>query len=192
MTTFNFDRDIPFEDNNPSDDQPLMKQNNNSIDDIIDVDHYSFETQNLDGWHRQVTMPLNNVPSAQVDPASVIYTDNGTQSTTSCAKYRSADGIFILNPIKAFGSFLLPIANGAISLTTEMNIVSANRDAASQVTIVLDPAVVGTNWSVFLTQTSSVSFSQNIRWTAAANTLILTSDSWTPTLTFISFMILQN
>lgn len=66
MPLFSYNNDIPDAPNNPSNDQPKMKVNTNSIDSIIDVDHYSFET-NSDGWHKQVTLPqLGAAPTTVV------------------------------------------------------------------------------------------------------------------------------
>jgi hypothetical protein len=58
MSSFNYFRDIPNGPNDPSDDQPLMRINTNSIDSLIAVDHYSFGSSgNLDGWHKESTYP---------------------------------------------------------------------------------------------------------------------------------------
>ncbi len=65
MTNFTYNRDIPDTNNNPSVDQPNMKINTNSIDDIIDVDHFSFG-ENNGGMHR-VIHSVDNVS----DPAPV-------------------------------------------------------------------------------------------------------------------------
>jgi hypothetical protein len=46
MPNFVYNRDIPDAPNNPSDDQPDMKDNTNSTDDLIDEDHYSFNDNN--------------------------------------------------------------------------------------------------------------------------------------------------
>ncbi len=50
MTNFDYNTDIPDGPNNPSNDQPLMKTNTNSIDGIIAVDHIGFQ-QNNGGFH---------------------------------------------------------------------------------------------------------------------------------------------
>ncbi len=64
MPNFTYTTDIPDAGHNPSNDQPDMKVNTNSIDGIIDVDHYGFNTSTvtdeLGGIHRQVT--LKNLP----------------------------------------------------------------------------------------------------------------------------------
>ena len=54
MPLFTYTEDIPFEDNDPSTDQPDMKQNTNSIADILDVDMIGFGNVN-GGNHSRVT-----------------------------------------------------------------------------------------------------------------------------------------
>lgn len=56
MPTFNYTTNIPDANNNPSADQPDMKINTNSIDSLLNVDHYSFEESGFDGTHRQVQL----------------------------------------------------------------------------------------------------------------------------------------
>jgi len=48
--TFTYNRDIPDGPHNPSNDQPLMKTNTNSIDNLINIDHVSFNKTNA-GYH---------------------------------------------------------------------------------------------------------------------------------------------
>lgn len=55
MVLFAYNRDIPDAPNNPSVDQPDMLANTNSIDDLLAVDHYSFNTP-TGGIHKQVTL----------------------------------------------------------------------------------------------------------------------------------------
>jgi hypothetical protein len=76
MTNFDYNRDIPNGPNNPSNDQPLMKINTNSTDDLIAVDHISFGTNN-GGYHTVVhlspfsttaTNPPDNEPVSAPTP----------------------------------------------------------------------------------------------------------------------------
>ncbi len=52
---FTYNNGIPAANNDPSVDQPNMQTNTDSIDSIINVDHFSFET-NFDGTHKQVQL----------------------------------------------------------------------------------------------------------------------------------------
>lgn len=55
MGTFNYNSTIPAASHSPASDQPIMQSNAQAISDIINVDHYTFEQSNLDGWHRKST-----------------------------------------------------------------------------------------------------------------------------------------
>ena len=78
MPLFSYNRDIPDAPNSPSADQPLMKTNTNSIDDLIDVDHYSFDEAN-GGLHRQVRLVNETIPSVSANQVG-IYSKVQTQS----------------------------------------------------------------------------------------------------------------
>lgn len=71
---FNYNKSIPAADNNPSVDQPNMQENTDSIDSIINVDHFTFGS-GPDGEHKQVTLPLNlgTVPTV-IGPLGLLYT----------------------------------------------------------------------------------------------------------------------
>lgn len=64
--TFNYTRDIPDGPHNPSSDQPPMKVNTNAIDDILAVDHVSFNAAN-GGIHKQVNMANEASPTRLAD-----------------------------------------------------------------------------------------------------------------------------
>ncbi len=50
MTLIPYNQNIPGSQNNPSDDQPLMRANTNSIRDWVQIDHHGFK-DNLGGYH---------------------------------------------------------------------------------------------------------------------------------------------
>lgn len=58
---FTYNRDIPFSTHNPSTDQPLMQTNTNSIDDLINVDHFTFSSGQA-GKHNVVRHPTPQSP----------------------------------------------------------------------------------------------------------------------------------
>ena len=66
MATFTYTRDRPNPPNNPSADVPDMRTNNNSIDDIINEDHFSFGQSGKDGSHKQVTLTNEAAPGLGV------------------------------------------------------------------------------------------------------------------------------
>jgi len=61
--TITYTRDIPDPPHNPSQDVGGMKQNTNSIDDIIDVDHYSFNDTVFSGLHKQTRFVTQAAPT---------------------------------------------------------------------------------------------------------------------------------
>lgn len=75
MPTYNYINDIPDAPNNPSQDQPNMKINTNSIDSLINEDHYSFEQSNRDGFHRQMRIPEQAaIPAGLITSSGTLYT----------------------------------------------------------------------------------------------------------------------
>lgn len=72
MPLFVYNRNIPDGPNNPSVDQPDMETNTNSTDDLIDIDHFSFNDAN-GGLHRQVNMINQTAPNPVRLGDSVIY-----------------------------------------------------------------------------------------------------------------------
>lgn len=71
--TFSFNTNIPAAPNNPSVDQPDMLTNNQSTNNLLAVDHISFNTAG-GGQHKQVTFNGNNVPTPPVNPP-VLFTN---------------------------------------------------------------------------------------------------------------------
>jgi|TARA_R110000868_G_scaffold11599_2_gene56661 hypothetical protein len=73
MPNYTYITNIPASSNNPSADQPNMQINTNSIDDIIEVDHFSFN-DNLGGYHKQVNL-VNSVanPGTPAGVGSVLF-----------------------------------------------------------------------------------------------------------------------
>lgn len=64
--TFNYNRDIPDGPHNPSSDVTPMKINTNAIDDLLAVDHVSFNLAN-GGIHKQVNMANESSPTRLAD-----------------------------------------------------------------------------------------------------------------------------
>ena len=59
--SFTYNLNIPAANNNPSADQPNMKTNTNSINSIMNVDHFTFSAGNA-GRHKQVTLTNESAP----------------------------------------------------------------------------------------------------------------------------------
>lgn len=110
--SFTFSTTIPAAPNDPSVDQPDMLQNNVATNGILGVDHITFNLLG-GGEHKQVTFNGKNVPGAQTDPKSVLYTNNVTATATNTASastiaevfFRNQNAILPVSMIKAFGCF---------------------------------------------------------------------------------------
>lgn len=107
--TFTYNNAIPAAANNPSNDQPDMLTNTQSINSIIAVDHASFNTAN-GGTHTQMHLPNFTNPTTingAANQGSVVYSAAGVADATRAQiYYKNAFGLQIpLSPIKAFGSF---------------------------------------------------------------------------------------
>jgi len=139
--TFTYNPNIPATNNNPSVDQPDMLLNTQAIEDIIAVDHISFNTAN-GGTHKQVT--FNNVaaPGAQTDPQSVLYTSAGTASTKAQMFFRNENGIFQASPIKAWG---FADSGGNIIGSQSLNVASITPAGTGRYNVVLTANAVNSN-----------------------------------------------
>lgn len=91
MPLITYTRDIPDANNNPSADQPDMKINNNNIDTIIDVDHFSFNDTNFSGIHKQVRLRDQPAP-ALGDGTGLMFADNPFPDGFSWPFWRNAGG----------------------------------------------------------------------------------------------------
>jgi hypothetical protein len=160
--SFTFDTTIPAAANNPSNDQPGMLQNNVSTNSLISVDHITFNTAN-GGQHKQITFNNKNVPAAQTDPQSVLYTNNVIAATYNTASASTVSELFFRNQnagggnnslpvsmIKAFGAF----DNAGASLNTwnlVLKAVGGHPSAGNYTFNMPAGAVTGTSYLVFAT-----------------------------------------
>ena len=88
MPLFTYTDNIPDGPNNPSQDQPNMKTNTNSIDQLLAVDHFSFNDGN-GGLHKQVNLVTEASPALQGN--SVIYANTYQGRVVPWAKNSSDD-----------------------------------------------------------------------------------------------------
>lgn len=108
MPNFTYTRNIPAASHNPSSDQPIMQTNANSIDSIIEVDHFSFNA-NEGGWHK-VIHQLNQVG----DPATILnvgqsYLKDNVNSDQN-PFFKAGDGN-VYNIVNKSGSAVVNIPN---------------------------------------------------------------------------------
>jgi len=193
MPTFDYNLDNPNAPNAPSRDQPRMKVNTNSINSIIDVDHYTFESSgSRDGWHKQVTMPSQNVPGAQVNPASTLYTENGMASATvSNLKYRNSDGIFLGSAIRAFVNFDTVVGSPvAITRNNYSNVDSLTKPTTQSVEIALTPGAIA-NTVTPLVFINSSNGGDSISWSYAGDSIFLQSTNLNTAGRTVSVLVIQ-
>ncbi len=84
MPNFVFTRNIPLGSHNPSVDQNPMKNNFNSTDSIIDIDHFGFN-DNLGGYHDIIHQPAQVADPAPIGgPPQInqVYVKSYTPDTT--------------------------------------------------------------------------------------------------------------
>jgi len=85
--TFPYIRDIPESGHNPSNDQPNMKINNNSIEDLIAVDHLGFNDSfnsdpNSGGYHTIIHQIRQSSNPALIPQINQLFCKNYTPDTT--------------------------------------------------------------------------------------------------------------
>lgn len=158
--TFTFNTAVPAANNNPSVDQPDMLVNNQSTDGIINVDHISFNAMN-GGQHKQVTFNNKNVPAAQTDPQSVLYTTNVIAAAFNTASASTVAEMFFRNQNAGGGNNSLPISmikafgafdNAGNSLNTwnlVLKAVGGHPSAGNYVFTMPVGAVTGTSYLIF-------------------------------------------
>lgn len=148
--TISYNRDIPDGPNNPSNDQPKMKTNTNSIDDWTAIDHVRFSNSPA-GNHLQMHLPFYATPTVVNGTAtqgSVMYggTITGAVGKKSAdadhaiALFKQPNATFIMSAIRAFGSFTLTA--GVTTFNNSSNCVSVTIAGSFVVTVTLDPNCV--------------------------------------------------
>lgn len=154
--TFSYNRDIPDGPNNPSRDQPLMKINTNATDDILAVNHISFNTP---GGGQHTLINFNATPNFVVVPPnptlndSIAYTNPGSASSKAELFFVNSEATLLLSSIKAFGVFAGAAAN-PITLFNSYNVVGINRVSIGLYTVTINPNIVtGTEYGVLISAT---------------------------------------
>ena len=88
-----YELDIPAASHNPSNDQPLMEQNNNAVNQIIGVDHFSFNTtlnpNTSSGFHQWSTYVDGSKPGA---PAGTLRVYSKADINSISQLYFQRDG----------------------------------------------------------------------------------------------------
>lgn len=183
MTNFTFNNAVPAAGNNPSIDQPDMLTNNVSEDGILAIDHVSFNT-NDGGTHKQVNFINKFVQPAQTDPSSVLYTVSGTASTKADMRFKNENGIFPVNALRAYGSYV--VLAGSAAFVDSFNVT---RTSTATVTTITMPAGIttGTSFTIlaFITDNNSITYA-----ITGADTFTLTNNIGAANK-IVSFIVLQ-
>lgn len=166
-----YNRDIPDAPNNPSTDQPKMKQNTNAIDDLIAVDHLSFQATNF-GTHKQTS--FENFSTGVVPggvPASVAYPAAGVADATRAQYYfKNSTNTFLLSGVRAFA--YVTGSTGAIIAGQSSNVSGIVRNSAGRYTVTINAnALTSANYMVFITaaRTSNTSMVHSYSITSATS-----------------------
>ncbi len=128
MPNFTYNRDIPDAPNNPSVDQPPMKVNTNSTDDLINIDHFSFNDNN-GGLHKQVTMINQTAPGFPNGGNGLLFA--GVNSANSWPHWQNALGtVVMVNGIPSAASAGYTYLPGGIILQWGVKNLPASGDNA--------------------------------------------------------------
>lgn len=154
MTSFTYNV-VPVSSNDPSQDQPQMLQNTNSINSLLGVDHVSFNSAGSGGagasggQHLRVTYnDKTPAPAAQVDPLSLSYTKSGTASTVSQLFYKTQDAELQTSAIRAWGFG----TSAGITALQSVNVFSFTNNGVGNYSVVLTTgSVTGSNFGVHIT-----------------------------------------
>ena len=163
--SFTYTRDIPFATHTPASDQPNMQVNTNSTDDLIQVDHISFNDANA-GKHNHVTFH-----NAQSDPTlqnseTQIYPKTFGSGTTYLETYTAAktNGGAQINGylpfVKCMVRFTSIAMNGAITPTAgylNVNVNTVVQSAGGNViTVTFTTALPSNTYYIFYGSGSTV------------------------------------
>lgn len=110
MPTINYNLNIPFASNSPSQDQPKMLTNTNAINTWAGVDHFNFSNNNA-GYHAQVSLANESAPGVPAGLGGVLFAN--TASGQSWPFWQNGAGTTQLlgnaNSLSANGYAKIPI-----------------------------------------------------------------------------------
>lgn len=173
--SFSYDPTLPNPPDDPADDVDQMQVNSQSISDLISVDHVGFNTAG-GGEHDQVTFNNKNVPGAQTDPKSVLYTDSGTASTVSQLLYINQNATFPVSALRAFVNFTGTSGTGAQTINNSYNVSAVTKPTALTCTVTLSAATTNGN-SVCVLYSQGSSTGSNVDYTFSAGVLTISRSS---------------
>ncbi len=194
MSYSGYYRDIPASGNDPEDDQPKMTINANSIDDLINFEHYSFNNNN-GGTHKKMTMKEPHAAGGQTLNSSCINSVSSAVTLKPEATFTNANGAYTISAIRAFAN--MSITNlGAVTLNHKMNVASVLCSlaiATFTITVTLTSnAVIGSSADNICPIFAVSGLYNSVTYTFSSNTIIFVVKQTAPTTSFkFSFQILQ-
>ncbi len=155
--TFPIDSTIPLGSNDPADDVPLMRQNFANTKSYVSVDHVAPGTTG-NGEHKYVTFNNVYIPGvAPTNPKSILSTEPGVASSVSSLFFNNANGVHLLNCVKAFR---LCNSSGTAVGGQNFLVTSVTHPSTGNYLVNLTPGtVVGTSYLVFVSCTMASNFS---------------------------------
>lgn len=164
--SFNYNTGIPAAQNNPSNDQPNMLTNTDSINNWVQVDHIGFNDAVNSGKHKEVTLNGNHPPGTPSVGDSVVYTNPGTADATKPQlfwKTSTATTNFLLSGMRAWA-----FCNAAGVINSQKFNVTSVVVAAGVATVTLPAGVVNTtDYAVFVTATADIFTSYSVTSTTS-------------------------
>ena len=159
MTDFN--PNVPGANNLPSQDQPVMQQNNQASFEWVEVDHIGYNQGPATGFHKLVTYNTVQDPPSPANTVGINYTANGAVSAFPNLFYKNSQATFMLSCLRAFGVFTTTAGNANLTLDNGFGVLpTITKPGPGQgiYTINLSPNVVsGNNVVVFTNATNTAS-----------------------------------
>lgn len=150
MTNYDFNENIPAAGNNPSNDQPVMQDNNLSIFGIWTNDHVGFRANN-GGTHLQTNFAgFGSSSIIAGNPASVMYPGAGTANSAAAQLfYKNSQITTQLSAIRAWG---FVDSTGTVISSQSVNVASIIHSGSGVFAITLAAnSVTSANFAILST-----------------------------------------
>lgn len=110
MSVFTYNDGVPGSNNDPSEDQPDMLVNTQSIQGILDIDHFTFGTGiDVDGRHKQASMKNQSAPGIPTGFNGIYYVNNNVPMFQNASNANNNIATYVGTPVTAqAGQTFLP------------------------------------------------------------------------------------